>query len=106
MDVANIFRVGSMVVHADIPGIGRVGRIDAGRVRVDCFESIVEPAAESRWVDVNECQPIRLQEQTRVYWQNPDTGVWRAGRIVGGDQAEYFVRLPNGEVDSKVPRRS
>ena len=100
---ANEFHVGSMVTHAEIPGIGRVGEIEAGKIRVDCFESVVEPVAESRWVSAIECRLVKLQEQTRVYWQDPDTGIWQTGRIVGGDQAEYFVRLPNSEVDFKVP---
>ena len=100
---ANEFHIGTMVTHAEIPGIGRVGGIDAGNVRVDCFESVVEPVAESWCVNADECRRIKLQEQTRVYWQDPDTGIWQTGRIVGGDQAEYFVRLPNSEVDFKVP---
>ena len=88
MNGANEFHVGSIVTHAKIPGIGRVGEIDAGKIRVDCFESAVEPVAESRWVNANECQTVKLQEQTRVYWQDASTGIWQAGRIVGGDQAD------------------
>ena len=91
------------MTHPDIPGIGRVAGIDACKIRVDCFESVVELVAESRWVNTNECQPVKLQEQTRVYWQNPDTGIWQAGRILGGDRSEYFVRLPNSELDFKIP---
>ena len=103
MSGAGELHVGSMVTHAEVPGIGRVGGIDTGKVRIDCFESVVEPVAESWWVNANECRSVKLQEQTRIYWQKPDTGIWQAGRIVGGDQAEYFVRLPNNAVDFKVP---
>ena len=91
---------------SDVPGIGRVGEIDGAKVRVDCFESVAEPVAESRRVAAKVCRPVKLQDQTRVYWQDPDTGVWRAGRIVGGDQAEYFVRLPNSEVRFQGSRES
>jgi ATP-dependent helicase HepA len=73
------------------------------KVRIDYFESVAGPTACSRWTNAADCRPTRLQEQTRVYWQDQDTGGWRAGRIVGGDQAEYFVRLPNSEIDFKVP---
>src|SRR5690242_14023258 len=96
-------QVGALVEHKSVPGIGRVGAIDRAKVRVDCFESVAKPIAHSRWVDSAECRPIRLQGETRVYWQDPDTGVWRAGRIIGGDPDEYFVRLPNTELDFRVP---
>ena len=96
-------RTGNLVEHELVPGIGRVGDVDGDKVRVDCFESVVEPVAESWWVKATECRRVTLQDQTRVYWQNPDTGEWRAGRKVGGDPAEYFVRLPNSEYEVKVP---
>lgn len=97
-------RVGSMVTHSRIPGIGRVGEIDGSKVRVDCFESIADPVTQSWWIEAAECRPEVLQKQTRVYWQDADTGTWRTGRIVGGDQHEYFVRLPNAKFDFKVPQ--
>jgi ATP-dependent helicase HepA len=96
-------RIGSMVECPGTPGIGRVSEIDGIRVRIDYFESVAEPIAESRWAAVDVCRPVKLDEQTRVYWQNPDTGAWRTGRIVGGDQGTYFVRFPNSEADSKLP---
>lgn len=95
--------VGNMVEHPEVPGIGRVGAVDGDRVRVDCFESVAAPVVGSRWVAASECRPARLLVQTRVYWQDPDTGNWRAGRIVGGDASQYFVRLPNSELDFRIP---
>jgi ATP-dependent helicase HepA len=92
-----------MVEHPSAPGIGRVGAVDGDRARVDCFESVAVPVVGSRWVAAAECRPAELLPQTRVYWQDPDTGNWRAGRIVGGDTSEYFVRLPNSEFDFRVP---
>jgi ATP-dependent helicase HepA len=92
-----------MVEYPGAPGIGRVSEIDGAKVKIDFFESVAEPIAESRRVAAEVCRPVKLQDQTRVYRQDPDTGAWRAGRIVGGDQAEYFVRFPNARLDSKVP---
>jgi ATP-dependent helicase HepA len=92
-----------MVEYPGAPGIGRVSEIDGAKVRVDYFESVAEPIAESRRVAAEICRPVKLQDQTRVYRRDPDTGAWRAGRIVGGDQLEYFVRFPNATRDSKVP---
>jgi ATP-dependent helicase HepA len=92
-----------MVEYPGAPGIGRVSEIDGTKVKIDYFESAAEPIAESRRVAAEVCRPVKLQDQTRVYRQDPDTGAWRAGRIVGGDPAEYFVRFPNAALDSKVP---
>jgi ATP-dependent helicase HepA len=99
----DVLGVGTLVEHKSTPGVGRVGAIEGAKVRVDCFESVADPVAQYWWVDSAECHPVRLQNETRVYWQDPDTGVWRAGRIVGGDRGEYFVRLPNTELDLKIP---
>lgn len=102
-DKAETLAVGRLVEHHAVPGIGRVGAVDGAQVRVDCFESVAAPVAGSWWVTGTECRPARLLPQTRVYWQNPDTGAWAAGRIVGGDPAAYFIRLPNSEFDLKIP---
>lgn len=96
-------QVGSLVEHPQMPGIGRVGAVDGVRVRIDCFESVAAPVVDSRWVAYTECRPVKLLLETRVYWQDSDTGNWRAGRIVGGDAPQYFVRLPNSELDFQVP---
>jgi ATP-dependent helicase HepA len=100
----NALQVGSLVEHDSIPGIGRVGAIDGVTVRVDCFESVAEPVAQSWWVAAAECRQVTLQVETRVYWQDKDTGIWRVGRVLGGDRkTSYFVRLPNREYDLKIP---
>ncbi len=95
--------VGSLVEHPRVPGIGRVGAIAGARVRIDCFESVAAQVVGSQWVADTECRPVKLLAQTRVYWQDPDTGSWRTGRVVGGDAQRYFVRLPNSELDFQVP---
>ena len=96
---------GQFVEHPHVPGIGRVGERRGDAVRIDAFESIAAPVAQSYWVPANECRLARLLPQTRVYWQNPDTGRWRAGRIVGGGPDVYFVRLPNKDLDYQVPQQ-
>ena len=96
-------QVGSLVEHPQVPGIGRIGAVDGVRVRIDCFESVAAPVVDSQWVACTECRPVKLLLETRVYWQDSDTGNWRAGRIVGGDAPRYFVRLPNSELDFQVP---
>lgn len=96
--------IGQFVVHPNVPGVGRVGADRGEDLRVDAFDSIATPIAQSWWVPTRECRAVLLLPQTRVYWQDPDTGRWRAGRILGGGPDVYFVRLPNKDIDYQVPR--
>ena len=72
---AQVLAVGRLVEHHAVPGIGRIGAVEGSQVRLDCFESVAAPVVDSRWVPADECRPATLLPQTRVYWQNPDTGV-------------------------------
>ncbi|WP_231924452.1 protein DpdE [Micromonospora chokoriensis] len=96
--------IGQFVEHARMPGIGRVAERAGDLVRVDAFESVASPVAASWWVLAEECQPVRLLEQTRVYWHDPDTGRWLAGRVIGGGPDLYFVRIRNRDRDFQVPQ--
>ena len=93
----------SLSTHT-FPGIGRVGERRGGDVRIDAFESVATPVAQSYWVPADECRLAQLLPETRIYWQDPDTGRWRAGRIIGGGPYVYFVRLPNKDLDYQVPQ--
>lgn len=100
---AQVLAVGRLVEHHAVPGIGRIGAVEGSQVRLDCFESVAAPVVDSQWVPADECRPATLLPQTRVYWQNPDTGVWSTGRVIGGEPRAYFIRLPNSQFDVKVP---
>lgn len=74
-------------------------------VRIDWFESVAIQVAESQWVNEAECRRVQLMAQTRVYHRDPDTGTWRAGRVVGGGPQRYYVRFPNADADVVVAER-
>lgn len=93
---------GQFVEHPCVPGLGRVAERRGEDVRIDAFESIAAPVVLSRWVPAHECRAVQLLPQTRVYWVNPDTGRWRAGRILGGGPDTYFLRIPNKDIDYQV----
>lgn len=97
------FTVGRLVTFTGAPGIGRVGAIDGGTLRVDFFESVAEPEVESRMVPSTACQPAALRPETRVFWRNPNTGTWLAGRVQGSQRHTYFVHFPNTQPDFPVP---
>ncbi|MEV5412984.1 protein DpdE [Thermopolyspora sp. NPDC052614] len=97
--------LGNLVVLPNRLGIGRVGQIDSTQVRVDYFDSAGTPVCESLWVDRKACKPVVLERETRIFWQDPEEGYWRAGRVVGHDGDRYYVRPPNTDSDIIVPER-
>ena len=98
-----VFRRGSFVLHPSVPGIARVVGLPEGKLRIECFDSVSRPVVLDRLVEASDCSPYVLARETRVFWEDPDTAEWRAGRVVGNDGDEYFVRLPNSEFDVRVP---
>jgi ATP-dependent helicase HepA len=91
--------VGNFATYAAAPGLGRIGKVDGKRVRVDFFESAAELELGSVWLSTSEARRVPLGEQTRVFFQDGKDR-WRAGRVVGGGPDIYFVRVPNiGDVD-------
>jgi ATP-dependent helicase HepA len=97
--------VGSLVEYPDGPGVGRIGELADERVRVDMFDSIARQVAESRWLPAASCSRARLEPETRVYWRNPDTGDWVAGRVKGTSPGGYYVQFPNTEYDFPLPEQ-
>jgi len=95
--------LGQLVEYRGSPGIGRVVAEDGERLRIDFFESIAEPVAESNWMPRTACSQAVLGPETRVYWRNPDTGDWLAGRVKGASSDGYFVQFPNTEFDFPLP---
>jgi ATP-dependent helicase HepA len=98
-----VLRHGQFVLHPRVPGIGRVSEQVGNEVRVEAFESVATPIAETWWLPIGECRPVTLSRQTRVYWLHPDTGVWTTGRVVAADSHQYAIRVPNAEFDVQVP---
>jgi ATP-dependent helicase HepA len=98
-----VFRRGSFVLHPNVPGIARVASLSDGQLRIECFDSVSRPVVLDRLVAASDCSPCVLARETRVFWADPDTAEWRAGRVVGNDGDEYFVRLPNSKFDLQIP---
>jgi len=103
--VSTRLHVGLLVEYPGCPGIGRIGELDGERVRVDFFESIASPSADSHWQSAASCRRVFLEPETRVYWRNPDTGDWLAGRVKGFSDEDYFIQFPNTEFDFPLPER-
>lgn len=89
------FAVGHLVEFTGAPGIGRVGAIDGEVLRVDFFESVAEEVVHSQHVPAKNCWRAKLEPETRVYWREPSTGDWLAGRVTGEHLPQYFIQVPN-----------
>ncbi|MFD4577184.1 protein DpdE [Streptomyces sp. NPDC058417] len=89
------FAVGHLVEFTGAPGIGRVGAVDGEMLRVDFFESVAEEVVHSQRVPARSCWRAKLEAETRVYWREPSTGDWLAGRVTGEHLPEYFIQVPN-----------
>lgn len=95
--------LGVLVRILEGPGIGKVGEVDAGRVRVDYFESPAATMAQSHWVADHLIHRVLLEREERVWWRSPD-GLWNSGRVIqaGPAQGSYIVRFPNVNYDLPV----
>lgn len=96
------FTVGQFVEFTGAPGIGRVADIDGDSLRIEFFESVAEEAVESWRVPAKSCWPARLEPETRVYWHDPSSGDWLAGRAIAERLPDYFVRFSNDKWDKQV----
>ena len=86
-------------VFSTSAGIGKVADVQGDEVIVEYFES---PAKAERLREQLRCESleqIELDEETRVYFRNPDTLNWQVGRVLDSqvDDKKYLVRFPNDE---------
>ncbi|MFC8244010.1 protein DpdE [Streptomyces chartreusis] len=84
------------------PGIGKIGEVEGGRIRVDYFESPNTTVAHSQWVVPSAAQRVLLDREERVWWMGRN-GAWNAGRVVHASAHECIVRFPNADYDLPVP---
>ncbi|MFF2522829.1 protein DpdE [Streptomyces liangshanensis] len=99
------FAIGHLVEFTAAPGVGRVGGIDGDMLRIDFFESVAEEVVHSQHVPAKSCWRARLEPETRVYWREPSTGDWLAGRVTGEHLPEYFIQVPNKKWNERASER-
>src|ERR1022692_511429 len=97
------FGPGMLVEYPGCPGIGRIGALDGEFLRVEFFESVAEPIADSERQPASNCRRAMLEPETRAYWRNPDSGTWTAARVKGSSGGGYFIQFPNTEFDFPIP---
>ncbi|MFJ2737182.1 MULTISPECIES: protein DpdE [unclassified Streptomyces] len=96
-------RIGTFVRVPGGPGIGKIGAVEDGRVRVDYFESPVTTVAHSQWVADRLAHRVLLDVEERIWWRSRNrNGAWNAGRVAYASEREYIVRFPNADYDLPV----
>ncbi|QIY76502.2 protein DpdE [Streptomyces sp. RLB1-33] len=102
--VSDVRQLGTFVGISGGPGIGKVGEVAEGRVRVDYFESPAATITQSQWVPEHLARRVVLEREERIWWRSPD-GLWNAGRVIQAEPARrsYIVRFPNVDYDLPVP---
>ncbi|MFC8614957.1 protein DpdE [Micromonospora purpureochromogenes] len=98
-----IIAPGQFVQHSRIPGIAWVKARVGASVEVEAFESVAEPVAATWTLPASECRTVVLPAETRVFWRDAGTGMWRTGRVLAGGPDSYAIRLPNSNSDVRVP---
>ncbi len=101
-----MLRLGDHVEVEDLfLGIGKVADLRGSEVEVAYFGSPASGVAHKEVVALERVRPVTLSAQTRVHWQDEETGTWRVGRVaedgrvrgqdVGSPVDLYFVEMPN-----------
>ena len=79
-------------------GIGKKVEFVDGSITLEFFISPATSARPRQTFSLNQAQPIlRLEPQTRVFFLDPDSGVWRFGRLNWQADENCYVNLPNGQ---------
>lgn len=79
-------------------GIGKEVNRDGDQVVVEYFRSITESPIRSQQ-QFQSLKQKTLASQTRAYWRDPSSFVWKVGRVLRyqKDDECYLVRFPNDE---------
>ena len=64
-------------------GVGKLVGCRGENAEVEFFDSPFGPKTERRWFKIAELRATKLGLQTRVFWLEKSSGLWRAGRVDG-----------------------
>jgi len=78
-------------------GIGKKIESANGSITLEFFISPATPDRPRQAFNLNQAQPLRLEPQTRVFFIDPDSGVWRFGRLNWLADEDCYICLPNGQ---------
>jgi len=96
-------------IRDNVDGIGKLIAAKVDYAEVEFFDSPSGPRLVKVRVRSHLVRRVTLSRQTRVFMFEPDSGIWRAGRIdeliadeQSGNEEHYSVKFPNG-INERVP---
>ena len=105
------FRPNFVVPKSEPLGIGKLVGRSGDTADVEFFDSPYGPKVHRRQFRISQIREVELGLQTRVFWLDKSTGLWRAGRVdgpsvsgeaLGQSEDLYSIRFPNHN-DQHVP---
>lgn len=98
-----------VTIKDNADGIGKLIAAEAEYAEVEFFDSPSGPRLVNVRVRLSSVERVTLSRQTRIFMFEPDSGIWRAGRIDelitdehSGNEEHYSVKFPN-RVSERVP---
>ena len=98
-----------VTIKDNVDGIGKLIAAEAEYAEVEFFDSPSGPRLVNVRVRLSSVERVTLSRQTRIFMFEPDSGIWRAGRIdelitdeQSGNEEHYSVKFPNG-LSERVP---
>ena len=98
-----------VTIKDNVDGIGKLIAVEAEYAEVEFFDSPSGPRLVNVRVRLSSVERVTLSRQTRIFMFEPDSGIWRAGRIdelitdeQSGNEEHYSVKFPNG-LSERVP---
>lgn len=77
-------------------GIGRLSAVKDKTATISYFDS---PYSDDilHNVPVNTVSTISIYSQTKIYYREPDNGIWKTGRVMNSFGSSYSIQFPNRE---------
>jgi len=105
------YRQSFVVPKSEPLGIGKLVGRSSDTAEVEFFDSPFGPKVHRRQFRISQLRQVQLGLQTRVFWLDRNTGLWRAGRVDGPSvsaevlgqlEDRYPIRFPN-QNDQHIP---
>ena len=87
---------------ANLLGVGKLVASKGKKATIEYFDSPAEAKRHKEIVDLETLRGVVLDEQTRVHFCDPESGLWYPGRALVPIGGNYLVAFPNGRKD-EVP---
>ena len=86
-------------------GVGKVVAVKGKKATIEYFDSPAQAKRHTESVEVDSIRGVVLDEQYRVHYLDPETGLWHPGRALVSIGDRYLVAFPNGRKE-EIPTKN